>query len=83
MNRRGFITGALAAPAVVVTPGLLMPVRSFTPTADMVQFATPKFRMSWPYLTTPEQAKAQAIYSAYVQSMKGRAVIARRELGEG
>ena len=27
MNRRGFLIGALAAPAVIRTPGLLMPVR--------------------------------------------------------
>lgn len=27
MNRRGFLLGALAAPAVITTPGLLMPVR--------------------------------------------------------
>lgn len=28
MNRRGFLTGLLAAPVVITTPGLLMPVRS-------------------------------------------------------
>ena len=27
MNRRGFLLGALAAPAVIKTPGLLMPVK--------------------------------------------------------
>ena len=27
MNRRGFITGILAAPVVITTPGLLMSVR--------------------------------------------------------
>jgi len=27
MNRRGFLTGLLAAPVVITTPGLLMPVR--------------------------------------------------------
>lgn len=32
MNRRGFILSALAAPLVVTTPGLLMPVKSFVPT---------------------------------------------------
>lgn len=29
MNRRGFLTGLLAAPAVITTPGLLMPVRAW------------------------------------------------------
>jgi hypothetical protein len=28
MNRRGFLTGLIAAPAVILTPGLLMPVRA-------------------------------------------------------
>jgi hypothetical protein len=27
MNRRGFLTGIIAAPAVVLRPGLLMPLR--------------------------------------------------------
>lgn len=27
MNRRGFLTGLLAAPVVITTPGLLMPVK--------------------------------------------------------
>ena len=31
MNRRGFILGALSAPAVITTPGLLMPVRALEP----------------------------------------------------
>lgn len=34
MNRRGFLTGlvsAIAAPAVVTTPGLLMPLRGIVP----------------------------------------------------
>lgn len=29
MNRRGFLGYVVAAPAVILTPGLLMPVRSF------------------------------------------------------
>lgn len=29
MNRRGFLTGLLSAPAVITTPGLLMPVRAW------------------------------------------------------
>lgn len=29
VNRRGFLTGLLAAPAVITTPGLLMPVRAW------------------------------------------------------
>ena len=29
MNRRGFIAGLLSAPAVITTPGLLMPVRAW------------------------------------------------------
>ena len=29
MNRRGFLGGLLAAPAVIVTPGLLMPVKAW------------------------------------------------------
>lgn len=29
MNRRSFLLGAVAAPWVITTPGLLMPVRSF------------------------------------------------------
>jgi hypothetical protein len=28
MNRRSFLTGLVAAPAVILTPGLLMPVRA-------------------------------------------------------
>jgi hypothetical protein len=28
MNRRSFLTGLIAAPAVILTPGLLMPVRT-------------------------------------------------------
>lgn len=27
MNRRGFILGALAAPSIIKTPGLLMPIK--------------------------------------------------------
>lgn len=29
MNRRGFLTGLLASPAVITTPGLLMPVKAW------------------------------------------------------
>lgn len=29
MNRRGFLTGLLYTPAVITTPGLLMPVRAW------------------------------------------------------
>ena len=28
MNRRGFLQGLIAAPAVITTPGLLMPVKA-------------------------------------------------------
>jgi hypothetical protein len=28
MNRRSFLTGLIAAPAVILTPGLLMPVKA-------------------------------------------------------
>lgn len=31
MSRRNFLIGLVAAPAVIRTPGLLMPVKSFTP----------------------------------------------------
>lgn len=29
MNRRGFLSGLITAPAVIITPGLLMPVHSW------------------------------------------------------
>ncbi|MEM9739546.1 MAG: hypothetical protein AAF829_06720 [Pseudomonadota bacterium] len=72
MNRRGFIAGALAAPAVVVTPGLLMPVRPFTPTARPFGEG---LRLVWPYLTNPDQAAGQALYSLQL-SMEREAAIA-------
>lgn len=39
MNRRGFLK-ALAAPAIILTPGLLMPVRSFGSALSFVQGGT-------------------------------------------
>lgn len=60
MNRRGFILGALAAPAVIRTPGLIMPVRPTRGT--MVKFITPKARLYFPYLDaleTPQQMTAR------------------------
>jgi hypothetical protein len=39
MNRRGFLTGLIAAPAVILTPGLLMPVRKWIePAGNFVKF---------------------------------------------
>ena len=39
LNRRSFLQGALAAPAVILTPGLLMPVKSVIwPTPGVVAF---------------------------------------------
>lgn len=56
MNRRGFLGGllTLAAPAIIRTPGLLMPVRPLAfSTADMTVIATetwgePLFSMAHP-----------------------------------
>ncbi len=36
MNRRGFLTGLLASPAVITTPGLLMPVKAWSETWPVV-----------------------------------------------
>ena len=43
MNRRNFISGMLAAPVVIRTPGLLMPVRQMPQTV----FIFPSFQHSY------------------------------------
>ena len=37
MNRRAFIQSVLAAPAVILTPGLLMPVRAWQADVDEIR----------------------------------------------
>ena len=36
LNRRGFILGAIAAPAVIRTPGLIMPVKPVIETPKLI-----------------------------------------------
>ena len=36
-RRRRFVTGLVFAPAIIRTPGLLMPIRSLTPVADWIE----------------------------------------------
>lgn len=44
MNRRGFLGGLLAAPVVITTPRLLMPIKPVLPS---IRFLTPPGRMVW------------------------------------
>ena len=48
MNRRRFLAGLLSTPAVITTPGLLMPVRAW-PTLYPYQIEM----MNWLYASTP------------------------------
>jgi hypothetical protein len=36
MNRRHLLTGLIAAPAVILTPGLLMPVKAWKPSKPKI-----------------------------------------------
>lgn len=68
LSRRGFISGLLAAPAVITTPGLLMPVRAWPQsvvTLDMSDFTitlpeTPDFI----FVHRDAYRKIQTIYDA-------------------
>ena len=37
IQRRRFVSGLVFAPAIIRTPGLLMPIRSLTPVADWIE----------------------------------------------
>lgn len=52
MNRRGFLTAAVAAPAVILTPGLLMPVRKLWTPANI------------PIMASDAYAEFESAYSA-------------------
>ena len=53
MNRRGFILGALAAPTVIRTPGLLMPVK------PRIQYPI-TIHINHTFVTPPDSAHALA-----------------------
>jgi hypothetical protein len=41
MDRRNFLTGLLFTPAVITTPGLLMPVRAIEPVSYLIPTPNP------------------------------------------
>jgi hypothetical protein len=47
MNRRGFLLGAMAAPAVICTPGLLMPVKPMAASGSAMTFPPGRFLISY------------------------------------
>jgi hypothetical protein len=51
MNRRNFLLGALAAPVVICTPGLLMPVKSVVMSAH-----------DWPNFSNPHNLNNKLMY---------------------
>jgi hypothetical protein len=51
MNRRGFLTGLIAAPAVILTPGLIMPVRPWiVPVTFSAAMSIDPDSFEWRYL---------------------------------
>ena len=67
LSRRGFLAGlgaALAAPAVIRTPGLLMPVRSIVPAIEPLLLLTPPpLVMEYEFTTENLLAKMTKRYS--------------------
>ena len=69
LTRRGVLGGllasALAAPAVIRTPGLLMPVKRAPET-----FTWSGFYTRIPYAQMPSEADLKAVYALYAETIR-------------
>ena len=61
MNRRGFLLGLLAAPVIIRTPGILMPIKQFTILPKEKLYFKEKLYLSWESIGGREEL-ADVIY---------------------
>lgn len=70
MNRRSFLAGLIAAPAIIKTPGLLMPVKPILKTFDLSANVSITYSeiLEWP-LDADVIMMGQSLYDSLMEEM--------------